>query len=134
MKKCYYFLMVIMMALVSVGFAACGDEDEPKSSDIVGTWQLNYADGNGSGIILFQFTKDGKFNEVRIYIEEGECDVFQGTYKVSGNKLILTFISQFETHPVEYTYQVNGDKLMINYLGEVGTYTRVNDSVIEPYL
>ena len=33
MKKCYYLLMVMLMALVSIGVASCGD-DEPKDSVI----------------------------------------------------------------------------------------------------
>ena len=73
-KKYIYFLMVMLMALVSVGFAACGDDDdEPKNSDIVGTWQIK----DSEGMTLLQFTKDGKFNEVEIVSEEGVADVYK---------------------------------------------------------
>ena len=45
MKKLYYFLSVMLLTLVSVGFVSCGDDkDEPKSSDLVGTWQLKAID------------------------------------------------------------------------------------------
>lgn len=140
MKKYIYSLMAMLLALVSVGFAACGDDDEPKYySDIVGTWALDNT-GYGAAVILFQFTKDGTFHEVNISMLNGETgvDVFHGTYTVSGNKLTVTYIFEFETEKVECTYQVKGDKLRLNFEdeGDEGfvTFTRVNDSVIEPYL
>ena len=41
MKKFYYFLSVMLLTLVSFGVTSCGDDkDEPKSSDLVGTWQF----------------------------------------------------------------------------------------------
>ena len=62
--KAFESFNYMLMALVSVGFAACGDDDdEPKSADIVGTWSLD-TDILGDYEVLFQFTKDGKFHEV----------------------------------------------------------------------
>ena len=140
MKNCYSLLMVLLLALVAVGVTSCGDDDEPKySSDIIGTWALDNT-GYGAAVILFQFTKDGTFHEVNISMLNGETgvDVFHGTYTVSGNKLTVTYIFEFETEKVECTYHVKGDKLRLNFEdeGEEGfvTFTRVNDSVIEPYL
>ena len=140
MKKCYSLLMVLLLAHVAVGVTSCGDDDKPKySSDIIGTWALDNT-GYGAAVILFQFTKDGTFHEVNISMLNGETgvDVFHGTYTVSGNKLTVTYIFEFETEKVECTYQVKGDKLRLNFEdeGEEGfvTFTRVNDSVIEPYL
>ena len=133
MKKYYYLLMVMLMALVSVGFAACGDDDdEPKGSDIVGTWQIS----DEEGVILLQFTKDGKFNEVDIVSEEGVADLFiyHGTYSVSGNKLTVTYVYDHESETVGCTYSVNGDKLSITDDGYTSIFTRVKDSVIEQYL
>ncbi|MBR5726263.1 MAG: hypothetical protein IKX56_05960 [Muribaculaceae bacterium] len=133
MKKYYYLLMVMLMALVSVGFAACGDDDdEPKNPDIVGTWQTKDSDS----MTLLQFTKDGKFNEVDIVSEEGVADLykFYGTYTVSGDKLTVTYIYSYETETVVSVYQVKGDKLTISTAAVTATFTRVNDSVIEQYL
>ena len=134
MKKCYYLLMVMLVGLVSVGFAACGD-DEPEVSDIVGTWALDNA-GFGAAVILFQFTEDGTFHEVDKSMLNGETGVgvLHGTYTVSGNRLTVTYIYTFETETVECTYQVKGDKLTITIDGHSSTFIRVNDSVIEEYL
>lgn len=132
MKKYYFLFTVMLMALVSVGLASCGDDDEPKGSDIVGTWQLKDADGE----TLLQFTKDGKFNEVDIVVEEGVADLYveHGTYSLSGDKLTITYVYSFEIETVECRYSVNGDKLTITALYASGIFTRVDDSVIERYL
>ena len=136
MKKCYYFLMVMLMALVSFGFSACGDDDEPKDTAIVGTWVLDTEDLSDAAL-LFQFTKDGKFHEVQTAIINGETyvgDVFHGTYTASGNKLTITYIFQYETETVDCIYTVKGDKLSIKTVDGTVTFTRVSDSVIAPYL
>lgn len=135
MKKYIYPLIFLMMAMVSVGFAACGDDDEPEGSDIVGTWALDDS-GYGAGVILFQFTKDGKFHEVNKSMLNGETgvDVFHGTYTASGNKLTITYIFQYETETVDCIYTVKGDKLSIKTVDGSVTFTRVSDSVIAPYL
>lgn len=139
MKKSYYFLMVMLMALVAVGVTSCGDDDEPKGSDIVGTWALDNT-GYGAAVTLFQFTKDGTFYEVDKSMLNGETgvDVYHGTYSVSGNKLTVTYIFTYETETVECTYQVKGDKLTLTYddegVGVTATFTRVKDGVIAPYL
>ena len=136
MKKFYYALMVMLMALVSVGFAACGDDDEPKGSDIVGTWAFDNTDLIGAGVTLFQFTKYGKFYEVdrsMVYGEDG-VEVYHGTYTVSGDKLTVTYIYLNETETIDCTYQVKGNKLTITNGGHSSTFIRVEDSVIEPYL
>ena len=131
MKKYIYSLMFLLMAAVSVGLAACGDDDEPEGSDIVGTWSY-VADLPGDFAILLQFTKDGKFHEV---INSTLVSPSHGTYTVSGHKLYLTYILENDTATVEYNYDVEGDKLMLYVEGQgPTTFTRVSDSVIQPYL
>lgn len=143
MKKFYYLLMVMLMASVSVGFASCGDEnDEPESSDIVGTWRLNNLNDEEGSLSLFQFAKDGNFHEVFVHNKDHEdwgFDVEHGTYTVSGNKLTITkYLDNYdiEIETIKCTYQVKGDQLKITNIdtGYSSTSTRVRDSVIEPYL
>ena len=142
MKKCYYALMVMLMALVSVGFAACGDDEpELEIAEIVGTWQYDDPDMFDDTVLLFQFTKDRKYHQVAKFIgAEGmpEHFVFHGTYSVKGNQLIVTidptplFSDKSET--IEFIYSMEGDKLVLFTGGETITLTRVMASVIEPYL
>ena len=61
--------MVILMALVSLGFAACSDDDEPKVADIVGTWQYDHPDDEDAVVAVLvatiEFHKEfGKDSEV----------------------------------------------------------------------
>ena len=140
MKKFYFFLSVMLLTLVSISFTSCGDDkDEPKSSDLVGTWQLKAVDEDGAAIeTLLQFTKDGKGNSVDIYTEDGEVEieVDRGTYTVSGNKINVTYTDNGQSITETMTYEVKNDKLMLSYadIPVSITLVRVKDSVIEKYL
>ena len=144
MKKCIYSLMAILLALFTVGFAACSDDDEPKAADIVGTWQYNHTDDDewsDEWDIYYQFTKEGKFHiveksHVEYYYGHPSVIVHHGTYTVSGKKLIVTYDFDPDggyAEPSGCEYSVQGDKLML-LGGEYPTFIRVEDSVIEPYL
>ena len=138
MKKCYYFLMVMLLVVVSVSVTACGDEDEPQDSSIVGTWQLEVADNPGANgtygtyNVLVQFTEDGKYHEAEIF--STDFYVYYGTYSVSCDKLTVTYNYKYETETVELTYNVKGNKLTLITSYDTSTFTRVKDSAIEPYL
>ena len=135
MKRCYFVLMAILLTLVSVGFAACGD-DEPVVNDIVGTWQYDDPEMLGDFVLLLQFTKDGKFQQVTEYIgADGESEqvAFHGKYTVSGNKLAITFDSDGDSQTIYWPYTVQGDRLTI-FSDETLIFTRVKDSVIEHLL
>ena len=136
MKKFQYFLMVMLVALVLVGFASCGD-DEPEGTDIVGTWQYDNPDETANFDLIYQFTKDGVFNRVTIFHElsygRRNFVVSSGTYTLSGKKVIISFDNGGEVVSTENPYSVQGDKLKF-IGGDEPTFTRVDDSVIEPYL
>lgn len=140
MKKFYFFLTVILLALVSVGVTSCGDDnDEPTNSNIVGTWQVKGIDDEGEAFEnLVQFTKNGKWHAVDIYYEydETDVDVEHGTYTVSGDNVMVTYTDDGHSITETFTYQVKGDKLTLSYEYYPLTvvYTRVKDSVIERYL
>ena len=142
MKKCYYLLMVVLMALVSVGFTACGN-DEPEIVNIVGTWVLD-TDLDGDFAMMMQFKRSGEFYQV---VERIQADgtpvyvVFHGKYELSKNNKLtqLALIYDYDSDDdgekdlVICNYQVQGDKLFLQGQ-EPFTFVRVKDSVIEPYL
>ncbi len=140
MKKLHFFLSVMLLTLVSVGFTSCGDDkDEPKSADIVGTWQVQAVDEDGASYeSLVQFTKSGKWNSVDIYTDEVgvQVEVDQGTYTISGNKVTVTYTEDGKSVSESFTYEVKNNKLMITYqdFPVAVTFVRVKDSVIEQYL
>ena len=141
MKKYIYSLMVMLLALLSVGFTACSNDDEPKGADIVGTWQYDHPDDEDfvDYDIYYQFTKDGKFHYVwkshEVYYGRVNFVVHHGTYTVSGTKLIVTYDPDpmSDPEPYECEYSVQGDRLKL-LAGDYPTFTRVEDSVIQPYL
>jgi hypothetical protein len=143
MKKYIYSLMVMLLALLSVGFTACSDDDEPKGADIVGTWQYDHPDDEDfvDYDIYYQFTKDGKFHYVwkshEVYYGRANFVVYHGTYTVSGKKLIVTMdphsIFDLYDEPSVCEYSVQGDRLKL-LGGDEPTFTRVDGSVIQPYL
>ena len=139
MKKCYYLLMVMLLALVSVGFAACGD-DEPEFSEIVGTWVVD-PDVDGDFSVLFQFTKDGKFHQVTVFTDKNGVHghyTLHGSYTVKKHKLAMTYdpnpLLSDESETVECDYSFEGDILRLFTGGETIVFHRVKSSVIEPYL
>ena len=138
-KKHCFALMVMLMALASVGLAACGD-DEPKVADIVGTWQYYEPEMYNDASMLLQFTKEGIFHQVVISIKaSGNTDyfAFHGTYTVKGNKLSFVYDDgegfDGEDDPFTIEYMVQGDRLTL-LDDDNTTFTRVMASVIEPYL
>lgn len=136
MKKCYYSLMVMLMALVSVGVTSCSDDDEPDASDIVGTWRVDNSDWIGLGATWFQFTKDGKFHEIDKPMSAPiNVLVYHGTYTLSGNVLSITCNYEHGTTTVDFIYKVKGNKMTItNNDGYTQKLIRVEDIDIEPYL
>ena len=138
MKKLYFFLTVMLLTLVSVGVTSCGD-DEPKSNDLVGTWQFKAVDEDGASYeTLVQFTKDGKWNSVEIVTDEVgvAVEVEKGTYTVSGNKINVTYTEDGHSVTESVTFEVKDNKLMLTYedMPVAITFQRVKDSVIQQYL
>ena len=139
MKKFSYFLSVMLLTLVSFGVTSCGDDkDEPKSSDLVGTWQFKAVTEDASIENLVQFTKDGKWNSVEIVTDEigVSVEVEKGTYTVSGNKINVSYTEDGKTVTESVTFEVKSNKLMLTYedMPVAITFDRVKDSVIQPYL
>ena len=139
MKKFSYFLTVMLLALVSFGVTSCGDDkDEPKSNDLVGTWQCKAVTDDAAIENLVQFTKDGKWNSVEIVTDEigVSVEVEKGTYTVSGNKINVSYTEDGKTVTESVTFEVKSNKLMLTYedMPVAITFDRVKDSVIQPYL
>ncbi len=139
MKKYYFLLVAMMMAIVSVGLTACGsdDDDEPQNTSIVGTWKTSGTEDGVNYVSLIQFTKDGKFNGVQIWTENGEneIEVSKGTYTASNDVLMITETDEDgEADPYIINYQLKGKQLILTFLYNSVTFTQTQDSEIEKYL
>ena len=164
MKKFYYLMMAMLMAMTTLSLTACGDENEEDGpngggGDIVGTWKANLAntiDEEDADYIekaeaLIQFKKGGKYVSVTIihYTKKGLEEIRQyepnfknpevfpedGEYSVNGNRL-TTIDSEGERD--ESTFSISGKKLTITYIEDgqevKTTFTRVDDKEINKYL
>lgn len=150
MKKQLFLLAAMLLAVMSISLAACGDDnDEPGSGgDIVGTWECDISrtlidemsDMYKSGDQLIQFRSDGTMVTVNAYVltdawvaitgEREEVEVEYGTYRISGDKLIS---GDGET----VKFKLQGNKLTLTPTSGIilpFTFTRVSDSVINKYL
>ena len=138
MKKYYFLLVAIMMAMVSIGLTACGDdEDEPKFSDIIGTWKMTGAQNGANYIILQQFTKDGKSYDVEILTMDGvtEVEVWRGTYSI--NQVVISIDERNDAgdnRAFNLKYQIKGKQLILSDAVKSYEFTQVSDSEIEKYL
>jgi uncharacterized protein (TIGR03066 family) len=86
------------MNLLAVGVALClpasptaDDEKKPDNAKLaVGTWEVTKTHDGGppkGGVV--EFTKDGKIKVSGQ--QDGAKQTFEGTYKIDGNKMVLTF-------------------------------------------
>lgn len=74
-KNLLNWITILMVAIVSVGFVSCGDdddEDEKKIDEvtIIGTWRLDYS----SGYELLTFNSNGK-GTLSEYNYEGKKEI-----------------------------------------------------------
>ena len=94
-----------MMAVVSVGFSSCGDDDandnySPSAFSIVGKWKIYTTNEDSSerlkAIVVFNSDKTGTFEEFR---NTGESfgEIERITYALNGNVLSLKFENESES-------------------------------------
>ena len=106
---------MIMVAMLSVGFASCGSDDDNKggsNSPLVGTWY----NVSGSYTTAWKFNSDGTCYVSNWSGENEEWDYDdQGRWTTSGNTLSTTFDDEVE----QYTYTISND-------GKTLTLTRTN--------
>jgi uncharacterized protein (TIGR03066 family) len=84
-------LLAVGVALWLAGAPAAADEKKADHAKLaVGTWEVTKTHDGGppkGGVV--EFTKDGK---IKVSGEQdGMKQTFEGTYKIDGNKLVLTF-------------------------------------------
>lgn len=161
MKKYYFLLVAMMMAVMSVSLTACGDDnDEPEGGDIIGTWScdtnkriIDFLDEfYTGGESLCQFRADGTYVAVDIayYNEEWaeieasynedftnpEIIIERGTYRLSGNTLHMT-PNEGEYYETYWNCKINGKKMTLTLTEGIVmsfNFTKVSDSVINKYL
>ena len=111
-KKNYLHLMAIMIvAMLCVGFASCGSDDEEKdeekvSSPLIGTWENGTSEAGA--VIVF------KSNGTIIWDSNvnGKTRHSEGTYDASsGSKGVVKIYWSGEKDPEIWEFTITGNKL-----------------------
>ena len=141
MKKQLKFILLAVMAVFSITFVSCGNDDDEPNSAFVGTWHTERVDGSlepfTEGITYTQLRSDETYVEVDVDEEDDNAyEVTNGTWSVSDNKLTMTATTGIISGiPVTFEIKnVEGDKITLSFLGTTVYLVRVSDSVIEKYL
>ena len=149
MKKYLSFMAFAMVAVFSLAFVSCGDddedEDEPSSSisDFVGTWSVQSVEGWGNDLDdsyyeYMQLKADGSY----INVQEDEDEVkgyivYYGKWSVSNNKLNLKVSTPSEWKGTSLTYEIikkEKNKMTLSMIGFTAYLVKVSDNTIEKYL
>lgn len=96
--------------------------------DLTGTWTMvemtintdqgiekmteDQMKANGSMTELF-FMEEGKFKQTSNMAGSGSLDTYEGTWKIDGNKLLLTLHLNGQNMVVDYTYEMKNDLLLL---------------------
>ena len=96
-------LLALGVALCLPGWSAAAEEKKGDHAKLaVGTWEVTKTHDGGppkGGVV--EFTKDGK---IKVSGEQdGMKQTFEGTYKIDGTKMVLTFKIGETEQPVDLT-------------------------------
>ena len=129
MKKTFRILgLMLCTILISIGFTACGDDDnEPGSNSIVGTWRLSLQEEDGiMWHCQYEFSSNGSL-KVKDWTGNNEPANYEatGNYSTSADVLTLTITADGESWTEQYKFKIEGNHLIIYDYEEDGPNTFV---------
>jgi hypothetical protein len=104
--------------------------------DLKGTWtmvEMTNISGQGTqtmtenqmkadwAVTDFFFMEDGKFKQTSNMSGSGTLDTYEGTWKIEGNKLIITLRLGERNIDVDYTYELKENTLVLTRTSPDGT-------------
>jgi hypothetical protein len=104
--------------------------------DLKGTWtmvEMTNISGQGTqtmtenqmkadgAVTDFYFMEDGKFKQTSNMSGSGTLDTYEGTWKIEGNKLIITLRLGERNIDVDYTYELKENTLVLTRTSPDGT-------------
>jgi hypothetical protein len=81
---------------------------------------------NGQAITDFFFMKEGKFKQTSNMAESGTLDTYEGTWKITGSKLIITLLIGAVQADVDYTCELKSNLLVLTRTSPDGSISIVN--------
>lgn len=101
------WMTILMVAIVSIGFVSCGDDDDDKKVEnvsIVGTWSLNFSPNDyclltfyQNGTVKYQEYDNGKWQEDDTYNYTYSNGILSLTYSNGRKRETIEVISLSET-------------------------------------
>ena len=132
--------LVLLIISTFIFCANCSKEQE-QQTNIEGTWgivDLTYKtpDGtqkvmeaeikNGTATTDFYFMKDGKFKQTSNMSGSGTLDTYDGTWALTGSKLIITLSLQGQLVDVDYTCELKNELLVLTRTSPDGKMSIIN--------
>lgn len=106
-KDLLNWMTILMVAIVSVGFLSCGDDDDDEKGgtvSLVGTWSLNFGPNdyclltfNQNGTVKYQEYDDGEWEEEDTYNYTYIDGILRLTYSNGSERETIEVISLSET-------------------------------------
>lgn len=81
---------------------------------------------NGSAVTEFFFMNEGKFKQTSSMSGSGTLDTYEGTWKLTGNKLIITLQLNGQPIDVDYTCELKNELLVLTRTSPDGKMSIVN--------
>ena len=136
---------ILILTLVVISFTFCSKADTEVSDmqgiNLDGNWGITecahviqgvtqkiFVDEikNGQAITDFFFMKEGKFKQTSNMSGSGTMDTYEGTWKITGTKLIITLLVSGSLADVDYTCEQKGDLLILTRKSPDGSMSIVN--------
>lgn len=108
MKKIYGILMLAMLAMCSVAFVSCGDDDESVAGNsLVGTWRWS----DGEDVEEVVFNANGTYAWYEYSVGEPRDLDESGTYTVEED--VVTMVSQQFGGASVYRFEISNKTLTL---------------------
>jgi len=124
--------LIISLVLITLSFVNCSKSDSEapvvQGINLEGTWGITalayvtqgatqnvYADEikNGQAVNDFFFMKDGKYKQISNMSGTGTKETYEGTWKITGTKLIITLFINGMQADVDYTCEQKSELLIL---------------------
>ncbi len=133
--------ILICMVLMSFSVSCSEDNEQAEGINIEGTWgivDLTYKtpEGtqkvmeaeikNGSAATDFYFMSEGKFKQTSNMSGSGTMDTYEGMWKLTGSKLIITLQINGQSMDVDYTCELKDGLLILTRTSPDGKMSIIN--------
>ena len=81
---------------------------------------------NGSAVTDFYFFTDGKYKQTSNMSGSGTLDTYEGTWKLNGDKLIISLLINGQLMDVDYTCELKNELLVLTRTSPDGKMSIVN--------